>query len=280
MKDEFSAATFIDCATFIKEYTANEVRDGECSAEALNRGCDEGKVRSPINFSKGFELSGACAENKLQILSRHRAKPYRCAALSVEGFVQQLSVAYVSRGYFFYVASSIPEGDDPERIDLKLIAKYVISSSKYVRTRNKKKGEANVQYLRFGRFFVLLATHGRHRFFTDEENVRDIRRHPIRFAGYSIGFGKGRDGTPHASVRIDAVEYKILKERFMRFAVNTDFDVLVARLRALTFEPYAPVRDQLRTLLRAINRVRAVAGLEQLPWLVLAQRRRPVRPFG
>jgi hypothetical protein len=27
---------------------------------------------------------------------------YRCEAVSVEGFIQQLAVAYVARGYLFY----------------------------------------------------------------------------------------------------------------------------------------------------------------------------------
>jgi hypothetical protein len=33
---------------------------------------------------------------------------YRCEATSVAGFIQQLAVAYVGRGYFFYVAGVIP----------------------------------------------------------------------------------------------------------------------------------------------------------------------------
>ena len=34
---------------------------------------------------------------------------YRCEVVSVEGFIQQLAVAYVSRGYFFYVTGRIPD---------------------------------------------------------------------------------------------------------------------------------------------------------------------------
>ena len=37
---------------------------------------------------------------------------YRCKAVSVEGFIQQLAVAYVSRGYLFYVSGKIPESKD------------------------------------------------------------------------------------------------------------------------------------------------------------------------
>jgi len=45
------------------------------------------------------------------------------------------------------------------------------------------------------------------------------------------------------------------------------------------FEPYAPVRRQMLTLLRLVNSVRKRAGHEQLPYTVLPLRRRIVRPF-
>ena len=46
---------------------------------------------------------------------------YRCVATSVAGFVQQLAVAYVAHGYWFYVTGWIPQGKPPEAIDRKLI---------------------------------------------------------------------------------------------------------------------------------------------------------------
>ena len=33
---------------------------------------------------------------------------YRCEAASVEGFIQQLAVSYVAKGYWFYVTGRIP----------------------------------------------------------------------------------------------------------------------------------------------------------------------------
>ncbi len=55
---------------------------------------------------------------------------------------------------------------------------------------------------------VLLATHGHHPFYDDEAgNIRDARRVPIKFAGYSITVKKGgykRKASPHAlAVRDD-----------------------------------------------------------------------------
>lgn len=101
---------------------------------------------------------------------------YRCEATSVAGFVQQLAVAYVGHGYFFYVTGEIPENKDPRAIDEKLIAKYGLAIGKATRARRKAAGFANVQYIRFGRFFVLVATPGRHAIFESEaRSLRDAR---------------------------------------------------------------------------------------------------------
>src|SRR5215210_3660617 len=96
---------------------------------------------------------------------------YRCEVSTIEGFIQQLAVGYVSRGYFFYVTGRVPCGKDPRFIDQKLIEKYGIDLSPWARARRKRAGMANLQYVRFEDFFVLLATHGRHRFFEEEAKV-------------------------------------------------------------------------------------------------------------
>src|SRR5208337_4535619 len=90
---------------------------------------------------------------------------YHCEATTVEGFIQQLAVCYVGRGYWFYVTGFIPPDKDPRAVDEKLIGRYDIDISKWSRARRKQTGQASVQYLRFRQFFVLLATLGKHRFF-------------------------------------------------------------------------------------------------------------------
>jgi hypothetical protein len=128
---------------------------------------------------------------------------YQCVAASVEGFVQQVAVAYLARGYWFYVAGWIPAEKSPETVDAKLIGKYGVDVSRWERGRRKRSGLANMQYIRHGRFFLLMATHGKHVFFDEEEGqIRDARRTPVRFAGYSISYRGG-----HASVRIDQPVY-------------------------------------------------------------------------
>lgn len=200
---------------------------------------------------------------------------YQCEATSPEAFVQQLAVSYLANGYWFYVTGHIPDAKDPRSVDQKLVARYDIGLSKWARARRKRAGLANLQYLRCGRFFVLLATHGDHRFFAAEAaSIRDARRTPIRFQGYSISY---RNGHPH--VRIDSVEYKGLMAYFQEIAVHRSAENLAAELRRIRFEPYAPVRRQLLTVLRAVNRRRSAAGFTPMPHTCLRLSRRVCRPF-
>ncbi|MGE3313235.1 MAG: hypothetical protein AB7O66_24985 [Limisphaerales bacterium] len=205
---------------------------------------------------------------------------YRCVATSVAGFVQQLAVGYLAHGYWFYVAGRVPPGKDPADVDRKLIHRYAIDQSKRARAGAKRGGRARVQYLRFGRFFVLLATHGEHPFFAEEgKQVRDVRRRPILFEGYAIGCRKGR-GTHrwHSSVRIERRRFRELKAAFEASACGAA-EGIFRELGRLGFEPYAPVRDQLRQIVRAINRRRCEAGIDAVPWGLVSRRRSPVRPF-
>ena len=201
---------------------------------------------------------------------------YRCQATSVGGFVQQLAVAYLGHGYWFYVTGQIPEGKDPRLVDQKLVALYGIDISKWSRARRKRAGVANVQHLRHGRFFVLLATHGTHRFFGDEaRSIRDARRTPIRFRGYSVSF---RAGHPH--VRICQEVYKRIKSHFVEIALHRSAENLAEELGRIRFEPYAPVRRQLLNILRAVNRCRKRASFQPVPSTCLFLKRRIYKPFG
>ena len=117
---------------------------------------------------------------------------YRCVATSVEGFVQQLASCYLPHGSWLYVSGIIPPGKEPESVDEKLIAKYGIGVSRTSRARRKAVGIANIHYLRYQRRFLLLATHGFHPFYDDEaKSIRDVRRVPVKFEGYSISVAKG-----------------------------------------------------------------------------------------
>jgi len=134
---------------------------------------------------------------------------------------------------------------------------------------------ANLQYLRFGRFFVLLATHGTHPFFEEEaSSIRDARKTPIRFRGYAISYSNG-----HPHVRIEHEEYKRLKAYFLDLAPHRSAERLGSELARLPFEPYAPIRRQLLAVLRAVNRKRKRAGFEPVPKSCFRFVRRVCRPF-
>ncbi|MCR9095663.1 MAG: hypothetical protein NXI30_15690 [bacterium] len=213
---------------------------------------------------------------------------YRCQTTTLEGFVQQL-VCYIASGYRYFVVGQIPEHKDPQRVDQNVIEKYGIALSKYQRARRKQKGEASVQYLRFQNFFVLIATPpvGAHEFYSAEANaIRDIRKQPIRCAGYSISCRQdgsaAREGIQRwrAHVRIDREPFLELKAALLEASTRRSRRELELTLREIPYEPYAPIRRQLLEILRAMNIRRDGADLQPLRSRCLRFRRVPVLPFG
>jgi len=86
-----------------------------------------------------------------------------------------------------------------------------------------------------------------------------------------------RAGRVH--VRIEQEEYKRLKAYFLDLSCRRTVPTLWAEFRAVPFVPFAPVRQRLLCIWRAVNRKRKTAGyqglsVEWVPW-----RRPVVRPF-
>jgi len=218
---------------------------------------------------------------------------YRYLATSVAGFVQQLACNLLPHGYWFYVQGCVPQGKDPARVDAKLLARYGVAISRQTRARRKQAGQANVHYLRHGPHWILLASHGEHRFFQAEQgNVRDVRKAPIHFAGYSLtvrqgGFLKKQDpeepstpdGKQRVRVQIGREPYRDLRASCLELATRRSAEQLSRELYCLPFEPYAPVRRQLLKILRLVNKRRRAAGLDEISTEVLRYRRQIVRPF-
>jgi hypothetical protein len=202
----------------------------------------------------------------------------------MEGFLQQLACSYITHGYHYYVVGEIPEGKDLTNVDAGIVARFGLELSRFTRARRKRAGLANAQYIRYRRFFVLLATapRGEHPFFREHSSsqVRHIKDTPIAFGGYSIGYHRGVDRKWHASVRIHPNRYRSLKAYLLDLATKRTVPQLALEFQNLRFEPYAPIRRQLFALLRAVNRERGVAGLPEVPWSCLRLRRGIVRPFG
>jgi hypothetical protein len=212
---------------------------------------------------------------------------YRCIASSPEGLVQQVAVSYLRHGYWFYVTGRIKPGKDPLAIDQKLIDKYQIALSERYRADRKRRGLANMQYIRFRDWFLLLATEGHHQFKQEERNqIQDCRRVPIKFEGYSISYRRSGVTPPggdspkwHASVRIDRPTYVQLKTFFLGRACHRSVENLAADFARVPYARYAPVRRQLLTILRATNDARARLGFEPVPHSALRLRRQIVQPF-
>lgn len=139
----------------------------------------------------------------------------------------------------------MPGHKDPRSVDVKLVAKYGIAGSESTRLRRKRAGHANLQYIRHGRYFAILATKGAHQFFAQEgERVRDIRRDPISYAGYSISYRRGgrtRAGQPdpswHSHVSIERVAYLGLRASLLEMALRRAND-LAAAFYDIPFERY------------------------------------------
>ena len=218
---------------------------------------------------------------------------YRHEATSIEGFVQMLASNYLPHGYWFYVTGRVPDGKKAELIDEKILTKYGIELSRQQRSRRKLQGFANLHYLRYQEFFVILASHGKHPFFEAEAtSVRDIRKIPLQFKGYSLsvkrgGFLKREEGEEEATadkrhrvrVIISREAFRNLTAYLLDIATHRSAETLRWEFWNQPYEPYAPIRKQLLKLLRAVNNKRQSMGYEKLPTDCIRYRRNIVKPF-
>ena len=70
-----------------------------------------------------------------------------------------------------------------------------------------------------------------------------------------------------------------MKAYFVDLAVHRSVVSLERELAKISFEPYAPVRRQLLSILRAANRARKKAGFTPVTQHVFRFKRRIYRPF-
>jgi hypothetical protein len=207
---------------------------------------------------------------------------YRYVAVSIDGFIEQL-VRYVNSGHYFYVTGCVPDRRSPAHVDEKLLGRFSIVQKRWERSRRKQAGFASVHYLRYDRTFILLATHGKHAFFDahSADQVKDCRRVAIQFGGYAVRrHACGRTGKWHTLVRIDKSTATALRAYFTELALRRSKEQLEDEFRSICFQPYRPVREQLMSMLRAVNRRRKAAGLPGIDYDCVPSRRRITKPFG
>ena len=196
----------------------------------------------------------------------------------------------------FYTSGQVPEGKDPCKTDEKLISLYDIRKTDGQRYRAKKRGDANIQYIRFERDWLMLATAGNHLWRElERKNIRDCRRQPIQFQGYSISLKQGlyrpvrcrrnrddsteRDDKMRVRVLIARNAFRELKADFNQLARKRRADWIAAKFFNVPFEPYAPIRRQLLQLLNGVNQIRKESGLSKISSDVIRFRRKIVKPF-
>jgi len=232
---------------------------------------------------------------------------YQCEATSIEGFVKQVAVHYLLHGHYFYVTGQVPEDKDPRAVDRKLIERYRVGVDWRERAIDKRAGRAHVHYIRYDRFWILMATHGSHRLFERESrrdekgrevHIKDARRTPIKFEGYSIGMGVQREKrdariereangvarrrTLRVRVAIEQSRFEELRGYMLDVAIRQSPEGIMREFAKIRdeFEPYAGVLGQLKSILKEMNTLRKKRGFAKVSYKAAIQWKfRPVKVF-
>lgn len=218
---------------------------------------------------------------------------YKYEVTSLVGFLQRVATHLLPKGYFFFVQGTLPDGKSPAALDAKLLSKYDVEKTEGARRWRKSQGLGNVQYVRFQRSWILLVTHGDHAIREGEgDNLKDVRRVPLRVGDYAVYVKRGNylrrhagdeqatpDGKWRVRVLIAREPYRELCAYFLSIACHRQADGLAKELFALPYEPYAPVRKQLLKLLRLINAKRQASGYSKVPSSCLRFKRVIVKSF-
>jgi hypothetical protein len=247
-----------------------------------------------------------------------RLVKYRHIISSVDGMVAQL-VNLISKGYRYYFVGQVADPSSWSVRDSRMIDYYDADLPKWTRERRKLRNEANFRYLRYEDWFIVLVTEGvADRFWSeDRQRIRDVRETAVRFKGYSVSYRQGgyqsipvhekplrnaawaeyrgcrqrgekgikpprppRDMKWHVRVELDAETYDGLKAYFLNISTHREANFIANEFTELPFQPYRPVREQLRSILRSVNKSRRAAGYQRIPISVIPFKRRIVRPFG
>jgi len=134
----------------------------------------------------------------------YRCPHYLCEATSMEGLIQQVALSYLRHGYWWYVTGIAPERKEPAEIDHNILIKYDIRKDWRFVAHNKSRGLANLQYIRHGRFYIIMATKGFHEFKDREaKRIRDARKYPILIPRFTPSPGE----TPSKKYRRKAATF-------------------------------------------------------------------------
>ncbi len=191
----------------------------------------------------------------------------------IHSLVQLVSSNYFTRGYYFYTTGRIPKDKDAELIDLKLIVKYQTHTAQSKNYRKRKAGLASVKYLRYGRTFVLLATHGKSPIFQDEK-LKDARSSPLVLWGYSIGVNPQ---THKVTIKLHRDTVKRLEMLVMK-RVRWSQKSWERFFWRIPFRPYSGVRTNVFAVLKVLNQARRAFRLRPIDWRRCVRKRVASKP--
>lgn len=190
----------------------------------------------------------------------------RWVAGGLGDFLRKIAYDYARYGYYFYAIREIPEGKELDVVDEKLLSTYGVTYQHMRRKRRGEKGFANVAYIRYGRWFVLLGTEGQHEAF-GRICRKDLRQEPLYFGGYTVGFHETK-----IAVRVSPRRWKRIREVAKRISLHHEGKVhhffhewLNRKVAPFSFPG---VTEQKKQLLQEVNKKRKVAGLPEIPPLV------------
>ena len=172
-------------------------------------------------------------------------------------FLRKIAIDYLRYGYSRYAFRTIPYGKDLYEIDAKIIKAYGCTFSRPLRLDRRRKGLANVVYIRFGQRFILVASVGSHDAFAKIDFL-DFHTSPLHIDGYTIGLKRGKP-----CVMIKPSRFKLLRKELLSISLHNENKVL-NRFNALSPFRFTEIIRQKRKLLAEINRKRHTAGLARI----------------
>ncbi|MEM9450184.1 MAG: hypothetical protein AAGA75_16830 [Cyanobacteria bacterium P01_E01_bin.6] len=154
--------------------------------------------------------------------------------------IRRLTRYYLREGYWYFVKGRIPDHKSIEQVDAKLSAKYETTLSRWQRHRRKAKGLATIQYLRYERDFVLIATDGEHPLFFGDRSVKDARKYPIEIWYYWIRVRSSR----RYEVIVAPWAYHVVKDKVLRLAREGNAAAVEEQITSLKWINYPGVNRQ------------------------------------
>ena len=189
--------------------------------------------------------------------------PNVCTSLAV--FLYKIR-HYNLYGYHRYVMRQIPEQKDPSLRDKKIMDCYGVTFSRMKRFTRKKKGLANVMYLRHKNTFLLLATDGIHEAF-DKLDSKSLHESAILYSGYKVSFKNHKPRIHITERRMTAIK------KYTREIMLHNHGRVTSWLKSISPFYFSGVGDQRWKLYLEVNKKRKAGGLKPIRWCDIKPRK-------